>query len=122
VPVSAVAAWPAERYDVPTRTYLTTPPGREPSQAPGRSASEPRERYVPGLDAPTEPTPPSRWRGPLLVLLVAALLIAALVAVLRLSAASQAQDPSLDPGVSQTSVEDEGPTLRDGLGDGTDGD
>jgi hypothetical protein len=103
---------------VPTRTYLTTPPGREPSQAPGRSASEPRERYVPGLAAPTEPTPPSRWRRVLFVLLVVAVLLAVVVTVLRLSAASQAQDPSLDPGV--TPVEDEGPTLRDRPTDGSD--
>ncbi len=99
---------------MPTRTYLTTPPGRAPSEATGRSASEDRERYVPGLTAPVEPTPPSRWRGPLLVLLTAAVVIAVVVTVLRVSAATQAQDPAIDPGVIPT---DEGPSLRDGLGD-----
>jgi hypothetical protein len=100
---------------VPTRTYLTTPPGREPSQAPGRSASEPLERYVPGLAAPVEPTAPSRWRRPLLVLLTAAVLVAVLVAVVRLSASTQAQDPAVDPGLVEAPT-DEGPTLRDGSG------
>jgi hypothetical protein len=103
---------------VPTRTYLTTPPGREPSQAPGRSASGPPERYVPGLVTPTEPAPPSRWRRVLLVLLVVAVLLATVVTVLRLSAASQAQDPSLDPG-TPAPAEDEGPTLRDRPADGS---
>jgi hypothetical protein len=107
---------------VPTRTYLTTPPGREPSEGPGRSASEPRERYVPGLDAPHEPTPSSRWRTPLLVLVTFAVLLAVVVMVLRLSAASQAQDPSLEPGLDAgTPTDGEGPTLRDrGGGEGVD--
>lgn len=84
---------------MPTRTYLTTPPGRSPSTATGRSASEARERYVPGLAAPTEPSAPSRWRAPLLVVLTAVVVTAIVVAVLRVSAATQAQDPALDPGV-----------------------
>jgi hypothetical protein len=98
---------------VPTRTYLTTPPGREPSEATGRSASEAPERYVPGLEAPVEPTPPSRWRGPLLVLTSAAVVLLVLVIVLRVSAASQAQDPSLDPSLGGNPPTEEGPTLRD---------
>lgn len=105
---------------MPTRTYLTTPPGRSPSEATGRSASEARERYVPGLAAPTEPRPPSRWRGPLLVLGTAALVLLVLVIVLRVSAATQAQDPALDPSLGDVGPPtDEGPTLRDGIpGDG----
>lgn len=86
---------------MPTRTYLTTPPGREPSEATGRSASEARERYVPGLAAPVEPTPPSRWRAPLLTLGVAVVVALVVVVVLRVSAASQAQDPALDPAVTE---------------------
>jgi hypothetical protein len=81
---------------VPARTYLTTPPGREPSEATGRSASEARERYVPGLAAPVEPDPPSRWRVPLALLVTAALVVALAIAAVQLSASSQAQDPSLD--------------------------
>ncbi|MEX0836177.1 MAG: hypothetical protein WD010_08810 [Nitriliruptor sp.] len=97
---------------MPTRTYLTTPPGREPSEATGRSASEDVERYVSGPTEPVEPKVASRWRGPLLVVVTAALLVAILVTILRVSAASQAQDPSLDAGLDATPA-DEGPTLRD---------
>lgn len=112
---------------MPTRTYLTTPPGREPSQALGRSASEPQERYVPALAAPTEPTPPSRWRTPLLVALAVVVLAAVVVTAFRLSAATQAQDPALDPGVipapgdaePATTDGDAAASLRDRLTDRT---
>lgn len=90
---------------MPTRTYLTTPPGREPSEATGRSASEDPERYVPGLAAPVEPDPPSRWRVPLTIVVAAALVVALAVTAVRLSASSQAQDPALDPEL-QEAVED----------------
>jgi hypothetical protein len=80
---------------VPPRTYLTAPPGTEPSEATGRAAAEPRERYVPGLAAASEPTVPSRWRAPLAVVVVVALVVATIVLALRLSADAQAQDPSL---------------------------
>jgi hypothetical protein len=81
---------------VPTRTYLTTPPGRSPSEAVGRSASEAQERYVPGLAAPVEPDPPTRWPIAIVILAAAALAVALAVTAVQLSASSQAQDPSLD--------------------------
>jgi hypothetical protein len=49
---------------VPHRTYLTAPPGQDPSHETGRTATEPRERYVPGLRRPVEPAVPSRLRAP----------------------------------------------------------
>jgi hypothetical protein len=82
---------------VPTRTYLTTPPGRAPSAATGRSASEAGERYVPGLAAPTEVDIAPRWRRPLLILLALLGLVLLVVAVVRAGAATQAEDPSLGP-------------------------
>ncbi|MEX1177390.1 MAG: hypothetical protein WEB09_02910 [Nitriliruptor sp.] len=104
---------------MPTRTYLTTPPGREPSEATGRSVSEDRERYVPGPSGPSEPAAPSRWRGPLLVLGAAAFVALILVSLVRASTSSQAQDPSLGGRADDTSgAQDdtgEGPTLRDGV-------
>jgi hypothetical protein len=82
---------------VPTRTYLTTPPGRTPTAATGRSASGARERYVPGLASPTEVDIPPRWRRPLLILVALLGLVLVAVAVVRTSAATQAEDPSLGP-------------------------
>jgi hypothetical protein len=81
---------------VPSRTYLTTPPGREPSAATGRSASGATERYVPGLEAPTEPALTPRWRRPLLVV-TGIVLVATVALVLSTSLATQAEDPSLGP-------------------------
>lgn len=104
------------------RTYLTAPPGTEPTEATGRAADEPRERYVPGLAPVREPTVPSRWRTPLLLIAGVAVVVTIVVTVLRVSAAQQAQDPSLFvPGVEQ----DDGASLRDGIpggGDAEDGD
>jgi hypothetical protein len=80
---------------VPPRTYLTAPPGTEPSEATGRAAAEPRERYVPGLAVASEPTVPSRWRAPLVAVVILAAVVATVVLVVRLSADAQAQDPSL---------------------------
>jgi hypothetical protein len=82
---------------VPTRTYLTTPPGREPSAATGRSASGDREHYVPGLAAPIEPRVRSRGRRTLLTLLGVALLAAVTALAIRASAVTQAEDPALGP-------------------------
>lgn len=94
------------------RTYLTAPPGTEPTEATGRAADEPRERYVPGLAPVREPTVPSRWRTPLLLIAGVAIVAAIVVTVLRVSAAQQAQDPSLFvPGTDQ---DDDAP-VRDGI-------
>jgi hypothetical protein len=82
---------------VPTRTYLTTPPGRAPSAATGRSASEAAERYVPGLASPSEIDVAPRWRRPLLTFAALLGLALMIVAVVRTSAATQAEDPSLGP-------------------------
>ena len=98
---------------MPPRTYLTAPPGTEPTEATGRVADEPRERYVPGLAPATEPAVPSRWRAPLLVALVILVVVATVVTVLRVSAEQQAQDPSLMvPGLQQ-----DGGGAPDGAGD-----
>ena len=99
---------------MPHRTYLTAPSGTEPTEATGRAADEPRERYVPGLAPVREPTVPSRWRTPLLVLAGLLAVVAIVVTVLRVSAAQQAQDPSLFvPGTEQDA---DGPSLlRDAI-------
>ena len=97
---------------MPHRTYLTAPPGTEPTEATGRTADEPRERYVPGLAPVREPVVPSRWRTPLLLIAGVAIVAAIVFTVLRVSAAQQAQDPSLFvPGTEQ----DDGSPLRDGI-------
>lgn len=97
---------------MPHRTSLTAPPGIEPSEATRREDAEARERYGPGLASATEPHIPSRWRTPVVVLALLAILVAAVVGVMRASAASQAQNPSLFvPGTEQP----EPPSLRDGI-------
>jgi hypothetical protein len=98
---------------VRTRTYLTTPPGREPTDATGRVDVH-AERYVPALDLPAERRVPGKHRRALLVLatLTAMLLVAGVL--FRIGTAAQSQDPSLsDP--TTPAVEDgdgEGPSLR----------
>ncbi|MTV26029.1 hypothetical protein FTX61_11500 [Nitriliruptoraceae bacterium ZYF776] len=83
---------------MPTRTYLTTPPGREPSAATGRSASTPQERYVPALTAPREPRVPGRWRRPLQVIAAVAVLALIAAGIVAAVLATQTEDPALfDP-------------------------
>jgi hypothetical protein len=86
---------------VRTRTYLTTPPGSEPTSAVGGRDPD-AERYVPALELPREPRVPSRHRRAGLA--AAALLTVAVVAfvLVRLGAAAQSEDPALsEPTASQ---------------------
>jgi hypothetical protein len=103
---------------VRTRTFLTTPPGRLPTDETGRGAPD-DERYVPALDLPSEPTVPGKHRRTLLVLgvLAAALLVALLL--LRVGTAAQSQDPALSEPTESQPTDDpalegdgEGPSLR----------
>lgn len=105
---------------MPHRTYLTVPAGTEPTEATGRDADEPRERYVPGLAPASEPTVPSRARRPLTVLAILAVLLLLVTAAVRASLSAQAQDPSLDiPIPGETGGGVDVPTLPD-LGDDAD--
>jgi hypothetical protein len=105
---------------VRTRTYLTTPPGREPTDATGRAEVE-RERYVPALDLPAEPRVPGKHRRLLIVLGVLAVLALVGLLFLRMVSASQSEDPAMtDPSMQQGpdgapepgSDDGEGPSLR----------
>jgi hypothetical protein len=105
---------------VRTRTYLTTPPGREPTDATGRAEDE-RERYVGALDLPTEPRVPGKHRRLLIVLSVIAALSLVGLLLLRMVSASQAEDPAMtDPSMQQVpegapeggADDGEGPSLR----------
>jgi hypothetical protein len=103
---------------VRTRTYLTTPPGRLPTDETGRAAPD-DERYVPALDLPSEPTVPGRHRRTLLVLSILAVVLVVTFALLRLGTAAQSQDPALsEPTDGQPADEPaldgdgEGPSLR----------
>jgi hypothetical protein len=86
---------------VRTRTYLTTPPGREPTDTTGASGS-PGERYLPALDLPVEPRVPGRHRRLLVTFaLVAGVLVIGAIAF-QLATASQAEDPAMtDPAQQQ---------------------
>jgi hypothetical protein len=105
---------------VRTRTYLTTPPGREPTDATGR-AEDDRERYVRALDLPTEPRVPGKHRRLLIVLSVIAVLSLVGLLLLRMVSASQSEDPAMtDPSMQQVpegapeggADDGEGPSLR----------
>jgi hypothetical protein len=102
---------------VRTRTYLTTPPGREPTDATGRAEVD-RERYVPALDLPSEPRVPGKHRRLVIVLSVVAVLALVGLLLLRMVSASQSEDPAMtDPsmqaGAPEGGADDgEGPSLR----------
>jgi hypothetical protein len=101
---------------VRTRTYLTTPPGREPTDATGRAEVE-RERYVPALDLPSEPRVPGRHGRLLIVVSVIAVLVLVGLLLLRMVSASQSEDPAMtDPSMQQApdgvADDGEGPSLR----------
>ncbi|MFA9430106.1 hypothetical protein [Egicoccus sp. AB-alg2] len=76
-----------------TRTYLTTPPGREPhlDAAPDGVV----ERWTPGPAAPHEPRPRRRGRRRFFVGIAVAGLVALAVLGIRALTATQDQDPSL---------------------------
>jgi hypothetical protein len=103
---------------VRTRTWLTTPPGLQPTDATGRA--EPHdERYVSALDLPAEPQVPSAHRRTLLVLGMLAAVLLVVAALFLVGTASQSQDPALsDPSDEQAAGEPvldddgEGPSLR----------
>jgi hypothetical protein len=94
---------------VRTRTYLTTPPGSEPTDDTGRRRPD-GERYVPALDLPAEPRVPGRHRRLLVTLAVLAALAALVAVLLRLGAAAQAEDPALsEPSGAIGTVSVDGP-------------
>jgi hypothetical protein len=99
---------------VRTRTYLTTPPGRLPTDETGRAAPD-AERYVPALELPSEPTVPGRHRRTLLVVGFLAVVLVVAFALLRLGTAAQSQDPALSEPTGGQPADDgdgEGPSLR----------
>ena len=84
---------------MPTRTYLTTPPGREPALH--GSPDGVVERWVPGLDLPVEPTPLRRTRAVALVALATVLAVLALYLVAGAVTGARAEDPSLSISAGQ---------------------
>lgn len=78
---------------MPTRTYLTTPPGGEPTF--DGSPDGVVERWVPGLAAPVEPVPARRARRVLALVLALALAALAVYLVVGLVTGTRAEDPSL---------------------------
>lgn len=78
---------------MPTRTYLTTPPGAEPAL--DGSPAGVVERWVPGLAIPVEPAPPRRGRRVAVVVAVVAVAALALYLVVDLVTGARAEDPSL---------------------------
>jgi hypothetical protein len=91
---------------VRTRTYLTTPPGAEPTDHTGRREPD-GERYVPALDLPTEPRVAGKHRRLLVILAVVAALGLLVFVLLRIGAAAQAEDPALsEPSAAAAAVVD----------------
>ena len=84
---------------MPTRTYLTTPPGREPAL--DGSTDGVVERFVPGLDLPSEPTPNSRARTVATVTLAVVLAVLVLSFAFQVVTGAQAEDPSLSDSAGQ---------------------
>ena len=86
---------------MPTRTYLTTPPGHQPQL--DTSGDGVVERWVPGLGVPVEPpVPPRRRRTPLVIAVVVALVVGLLAVVaIRLVTDAQAEDPALGASAGQ---------------------
>lgn len=78
---------------MPGRTKLTTPPGEQPS-GPGDGDPE-VEVYSPTFGLPEEPDFPSRWRRPIVVLVLVAVLAGAGYWLYLGMTARQTQDPSL---------------------------
>lgn len=75
------------------RTRLTTPPDQEPASPLSEDADD--EHYLPALEIPTEPSFPSRFRWLYVTASLLVLVAAIGFAVLQLTSASRAFDPSL---------------------------
>ncbi|HSK24175.1 MAG TPA: hypothetical protein VK906_13400 [Egicoccus sp.] len=84
---------------MPTRTYLTTPPGREPALH--GSPDGVVELWVPGLEVPVEPAPPRRGRAVVLIGLAAALTALTVYLVVGAVTGARAEDPSLSASAGQ---------------------
>jgi hypothetical protein len=77
---------------VRTRTWLTTPPGGQPTT---EDRAQDTEHYVPAPDLPTEPRVPGRYRTRLTAALVVLGAVAIVVALVLLGQESQREDPSV---------------------------
>lgn len=77
-----------------TRTRLTTPPGQEPATP--HADDDAKERYVPGLALPDEPSHPGRYRRVWTTLLTIVLLATVAYVAFRLATAGQTFDPALN--------------------------
>jgi hypothetical protein len=91
---------------LPTRTWLTTPPGEEPLA--DSRGDEDEERYVPALDVPTEPRVPGRHRNLLVGAGAVVLVLALVVAVVLIGERAQQEDPSVPdiPGIEDPSMDE----------------
>lgn len=99
--------------DIPTRTRLTTPPGREPTTDP--LAERAGELWSPGFAIPEEPSVPGRYRKLWIVLTTIAVLALAGLITFRILTAGQFQDPALfdpsNPPTIPAEGDDQDPTL-----------
>ena len=90
---------------MPSRTWLTTPPGDEPVT--DQRGDEHAERYVPALELPREPRVPGKhrrlWVGLGLLLLVAM----SLVGLVLIGEQAQQEDPSVPdiPGLEDPALD-----------------
>jgi hypothetical protein len=91
---------------VPSRTWLTTPPGDEPVTDQGGDEQE--ERYVPAVDLPREPRVPGRYRRVWLVATVVLLAIVVMVALVLIGEQAQQEDPSVPdiPGLEDPTLDE----------------
>jgi hypothetical protein len=91
---------------LPTRTWLTTPPGDEPVV--DQRAEGEDERYVPALRAPSEPRVPGKHRRALVItgLVVGAVLL--VVSVVLIGEQAQQEDPSVPdiPGLEDPTLDE----------------
>jgi hypothetical protein len=91
---------------LPSRTWLTTPPGDEPVV--DQRGDEHAERYVPPPDLPTEPRVPGRHRRLRIGLASVLVVIGLMVLVVLLGEQAQQEDPSVPdiPGLEDPTMDE----------------
>jgi hypothetical protein len=91
---------------LPSRTWLTTPPGDEPVT--DERADDHGERYVPALDLPREPRVPGRYRRIWVGAVAALALIMVAGAVVLIGEQAQQEDPSVPdvPGLEDPTLDE----------------
>lgn len=83
-----------------TRTTLTTSPGKAPTADPATSGAG--EHWSPALELPVEPELPSRWRRPLIITFVVAVIVGVMYTGWRINEWGSDFDPAMDRDVAST--------------------